>query len=365
MPLFAQVGGHASTITSTGSIINKPSSAREKAFYTQLAPSLLPGFIGEWTPEFYGTLSLQGQMGQDGQIAPVTEGELGTKPREMLVLENITYRFLRPNVLDIKLGAQLYDEDASEEKKLRMDEAAKATTSAQTGVRLTGFQVWDDASKAYVVTPKDFGKAITVPELSGGIARFFYPPHGAAYTPPTPVVSTHAAAAPRAAIVPTPLPLELLVPVLNGVLARLQELLHLLDDTEIRIRGGSLLLVIEGDAKALREATARSEESSPSARPSKQDRGGEGDVGDTEEEDDESETESFSTTDGEGNAKAHTRLPWDLRLIDFAHVRAAPGEGKDEGFLKGIETTVKLIEDLRDWLEMEMEMEETTTQDIL
>ncbi|SCZ89494.1 BZ3500_MvSof-1268-A1-R1_Chr9g10429 [Microbotryum saponariae] len=266
------------------------------------------------------------------------------------------------NVLDIKLGTQLYDEDASEEKKLRMDEAAKATTSAATGVRLTGFQVWDDASKAYVVTPKDFGKAITVPELSSGIARFFYPPLGAAYTPPTPVVSTHAAAAPRAAIVPTPLPLELLVPVLNGVLARLQELLRLLDVTEIRIRGGSLLLVIEGDAKALREAGARSEESSPSARPSKQDRGGEGDVGDTEEEEDESETESVSTTDGEGNAKAHTRLPWDLRLIDFAHVRAAPGEGKDEGFLKGIKTTVRLIEDLKDRLEMEME--ETTTRDI-
>ncbi|SCZ89491.1 BZ3500_MvSof-1268-A1-R1_Chr9g10427 [Microbotryum saponariae] len=86
---FAQVGGHASTITSTGSIINKPSSAREKAFYTQLAPSLLPGFIGEWTPEFYGTLSLQDQMGQDGQITPATEGELGTKPKEVSGLRKL------------------------------------------------------------------------------------------------------------------------------------------------------------------------------------------------------------------------------------------------------------------------------------
>ncbi|SCV69888.1 BQ2448_1282 [Microbotryum intermedium] len=355
MPPFAQVGGHASTITSTGSIINKPSSAREKAFYTQLAPRLLPGFIGEWTPEFYGTLSLQGQMSHDGEISPVAEEELGTEPKEMLVLENVTYRFLRPNVLDIKLGTQLYDEDASEEKKRRMDKAARATTSAETGVRLTGFQVWDDASQAYVVTPKDFGKSITVPELPSGIARFFYPPLEASYTPPIPVVSTQTDATPKAAITPTPLPLELLVPVLNGMLTRLQELLQLLDKTEMRIRGGSLLFVIEGDAKALREATARSEESSP-PRSSKQDEDqGDDRDNDQEDDDDESETESVSTTDGEGNAKAHTRLPWDLRLIDFAHARPAPGEGKDEGFLKGIDTTVRLIEELRDKLEKEVE----------
>lgn len=59
----------------------------------------------------------------------------------MLVLENLTYRFVRPNVLDIKLGTQLFDEDASPEKQARMTKAAAASTSKETGVRLTGFQV--------------------------------------------------------------------------------------------------------------------------------------------------------------------------------------------------------------------------------
>lgn len=59
----------------------------------------------------------------------------------MLVLENLTHRFSKPNVLDIKLGTQLFDEDASLEKQERMRKAAEASTSAQTGVRLTGFQV--------------------------------------------------------------------------------------------------------------------------------------------------------------------------------------------------------------------------------
>lgn len=59
----------------------------------------------------------------------------------MLVLENLTHRFLRPNVLDIKLGTQLYDEDASAEKRERMQRASEASTSGTTGIRLTGFQV--------------------------------------------------------------------------------------------------------------------------------------------------------------------------------------------------------------------------------
>jgi len=56
-------------------------------------------------------------------------------------LENISYPFKKPNVLDIKLGTVLYEDTASEEKKQRMIQAAKATTSLETGVRITGFQV--------------------------------------------------------------------------------------------------------------------------------------------------------------------------------------------------------------------------------
>lgn len=59
----------------------------------------------------------------------------------MLVLENLTHRFVRPNVLDVKLGTQLYDEFATPAKQQRMRQAALDTTSATTGIRLTGFQV--------------------------------------------------------------------------------------------------------------------------------------------------------------------------------------------------------------------------------
>lgn len=70
-----QVGGHAASITlsPTGSsTVMKPASETELNFYQQLGPELddlAPGnFIGEWTPAYYGTLTLQGRMGQDGQV---------------------------------------------------------------------------------------------------------------------------------------------------------------------------------------------------------------------------------------------------------------------------------------------------------
>jgi 1D-myo-inositol-tetrakisphosphate 5-kinase/inositol-polyphosphate multikinase len=61
--------------------------------------------------------------------------------RQAIVLQNLTHPFVRPCVLDVKLGTQLYDEDASPEKARRMEEVSRATTTGTTGLRLTGFQV--------------------------------------------------------------------------------------------------------------------------------------------------------------------------------------------------------------------------------
>ncbi len=35
--------------------------------------------------------------------------------------------------------------------------------------------------------------------------------------------------------------------------------------------------------------------------------------------------------------------PWQIRVIDFAHTRLAPGEGPDEGYLKGLDTMIGLV----------------------
>ena len=62
-------------------------------------------------------------------------------PIQSLVLENLSHSFAKPNILDVKLGTVLYDDSASAEKRERMEKTARETTSLETGVRLTGFQV--------------------------------------------------------------------------------------------------------------------------------------------------------------------------------------------------------------------------------
>jgi 1D-myo-inositol-tetrakisphosphate 5-kinase/inositol-polyphosphate multikinase len=59
----------------------------------------------------------------------------------MIVLENVAHGFRKPNILDIKLGTVLYDEDATPQKRERMENKARYTTSGEAGIRLTGFQV--------------------------------------------------------------------------------------------------------------------------------------------------------------------------------------------------------------------------------
>jgi len=60
---------------------------------------------------------------------------------QSIVIENTAHGFRKPNILDIKLGTVLYDEDATPEKKERMLKQAKQSTSGEVGIRLTGFQV--------------------------------------------------------------------------------------------------------------------------------------------------------------------------------------------------------------------------------
>jgi len=58
-----------------------------------------------------------------------------------MVLENLSFEFSKSNILDVKLGTVLYDDSAPPDKVARMEKAARNTTSFETGIRLTGFQV--------------------------------------------------------------------------------------------------------------------------------------------------------------------------------------------------------------------------------
>jgi len=158
IPFNSQVGGHPGLrATADGSRIIKPSLASERHFYETVVSHHAEGFklLSKHVPTFYG-------------VTPAdAEGKEG------LVLENISFAFTKPNILDIKLGTVLYDDGASEEKKQRMIKAAKETTSLETGIRITGFQVYDTTTDTSISTPKPYGRALSAARLPEAMARFF------------------------------------------------------------------------------------------------------------------------------------------------------------------------------------------------
>ncbi|KAI0657165.1 SAICAR synthase-like protein [Cubamyces menziesii] len=325
IPLESQVGGHPGVRTSEdGSLLIKPALPREVAFYQSVAadPRFAP--LRPFVPKFYGTLRLEGKVDESAAAAE-QDGALKVRVvyTQSLVLENLSHAFSKPNILDIKLGTVLYDDDASAEKRARMEKTARETTSLETGVRLTGFQVYDLVTGRAVNTPKSYGKSITAADLPDGLARFF---------PIAPDAPAPQAIAPGAAenddapgdqpMQGTGLPADVLAPLLESLREDIAEIRAALEEIHLRMVGASLLVVYEADWERARAGLEWLEE------------GGDEDEDEDEDEDDEEDAEG----------KQRVGPPYAVKLIDFAHTKIVPGAGPDEGVLKGIDTVLQLLD---------------------
>ncbi|GAA6017722.1 hypothetical protein JCM11491_001182 [Sporobolomyces phaffii] len=336
-----QVGGHPSTILSSplsSSTLIKPACRTELDFYRSVGPTLGDGeFMQEWCPAFYGTLTLQGKANAEGHELNDDASTRDAPPEltrscdaQMLVLENLTHKFRRPNVLDIKLGQVLYDEaSASPDKIERMKRAAEKTTSGELGLRLTGFQVWDFEKEAYVQTPKPFGRTLQPSELDLGLSRFFYPSH-TSLSASEQLASTSSSSSPPSPDLPVPptsfpptLPPDLVLPILRTLLRRLERLSILLKSLKgLKMRGASLLIVVEGDPAVLEKSLLRAVAASTADEVEGQ-------------EDDEEEDEDL---DDEGNAVEESLIPFEIKVIDFAHTTTTrDSDDVDEGVIFGVE----------------------------
>ncbi|PCH38530.1 SAICAR synthase-like protein [Wolfiporia cocos MD-104 SS10] len=291
VPLAAQVGGHPGVMTTQdGFLLVKPSLPKETAFYTSISqePHLL--ILQDYVPKFYGTLRLEGKVASE-EVA-LNEPDAIRPVEGHIVLENLTYTFLKPNILDVKLGTVLYDEDATPEKRARMEKTARETTTSETGIRLTGFQVYDLVADKPIVTPKGYGKSIKAAELPEGIARFF------------PLASSATPAESTSDSIGTGLPKDILLPLLSDLRLEIQELHDVLARLDVRMVGASLLILYEADW----------------------------DQDEDEEEEDEED------------GKKPIGPPSIVKLIDFAHSKLALGEGPDEGVLLGLRTFIGLLD---------------------
>ncbi|KAJ7777833.1 hypothetical protein DFH07DRAFT_796289 [Mycena maculata] len=302
----SQVAGHENGVLTTqdNTLLIKQALPLELQFYQTVAAAAEPELdaLRPFIPKFLGTLALEGELDTD---KPASETTINVKPidgtrKESLVLENLAHPFVKPNILDIKLGTVLYDESAPPDKVARMKKTAESTTSGTTGMRLTGFQVYDNITGEAVNTTKAYGKSISAAQLPEGIARFF------------PVASADAPV--------QGLPAALLLQILELLREDVQDIHDALAAIEMRTVGGSLLILYESDA-------ARAEEGLKWML-----------------EDDEEDEEEGEDEDSEDDPNK-PGPPCDVRLIDFAHTRFVPGQGPDEGVLLGINTVLALLDE--------------------
>lgn len=399
--------------TLSGSLIAKPCTRQEVEFYESSV--LHPGFQ-EFMPLFIGSLSSAEQQqplaiaaaqqsgavflpalgdatpapeASTSQVSNVSRVGEPAKPVESawvpsggkkidtglsIVLENVASGFRRPNVLDVKLGARLWADDAPPAKRNKLDSVAKETTSSSLGYRIAGMKVWtgkngaaDEGSLTDPYATKYEGREGAKGEVieKDGYRRYdkWY---GRSFTEQTVKqgFETFLAGAKAGKVDRSKMIAQRLVEELRNVQ-------QVLESEESRMYSSSVLIVYEGDPEAMEHALEE-EKNIPDLRD--QDDGNDEDGSDDDDQVEfeiteeslelvdvqlgdgiprkainisiDPSTAQFPTLGDDDDQEEETPKVHDLRLIDFAHATWTPGAGPDENVLMGIRNLIKVFQEL-------------------
>ena len=296
-----------------------------------------------------------------------------------IAMENVAYGFKKPNILDVKLGARLWADDAPPEKRAKLDKVAGETTSKALGFRVAGMRTWqgshppgqkDVSEDGFRFYDKKYGRAFTAETVVNGFAEFFGVAKG------------------------TKIP-KRMRKVINRFINDLEDLKDILENEESRMYSASLLFVYEGDQEVLDAAFVTEAQffNSPATIESHQSdlanlqsstnghatNGVDGGIsktccscttngatngatnangpaninGHAAHSTNEAHTGDKvngidSDTDDDDADDAYHALPkiQVLKLIDFAHAQWTPGQGPDRNLLDGIKNVIKILREL-------------------
>ncbi|KAJ9644517.1 hypothetical protein H2201_000291 [Coniosporium apollinis] len=317
--------GHDGVLSDpSGELVIKPCTPAEIAFY-ESANTSHPD-LAAYMPLYMGTLQLSAPGSTTPTIPPEKGAEVGTaatlalsdpgplKGKKLdtgvsIVLENVAAGFRKPNIMDIKLGARLYDDSTKPEKRARLDKVAAETTSSSLGFRIAGMRTWQgeksetvggdetvslEAGSGYKIFNKMYGRKFSAENVMDAFREYV-------------LVPSAGVSKPQAA------------DCVRRFLKDLKDLRQIFENVESRMYSASILLVYEGDPEAYAAATKA--ETDYLAQEAKQ--------GDDKEEDEEAPPKIAV-----------------VKLIDFAHASWTPGNGPDENLLQGVRSTIKIMEKL-------------------
>ena len=331
-------------------MIVKPCKQSEIDFYESSSahPAILPFIptymgrlsLGSDTAQAAGALILPGETTPDAVDRPDTAtlpvvahawapshgGKIQTDLA--IVLQNVAVGYKKPNILDVKLGARLWADDAPIEKRQRLDKAAEETTSGPLGFRIAGMKTYhglngndgaDCGQDGYRVFDKSYGRGFNAETVHQGFRDFFL-------------------------LAPKAIATGAIRKVIRRFLRDLKEMIEAFEKEESRMYSASLLFVYEGDVTALDIAFTEEADMITSLNHQNPDTG---------------ETTSKKITDEavqsigiDGNTidddEDEPEFPpiQSVKLIDFAHAQWTLGQGPDENLLHGIRNVRKELQSL-------------------
>lgn len=348
-PSEHQAAGHDGCLAA-GAVFAKLTTQLEIDFYAELALRAPPdaelgSHLSHWMPTYMGTLQ-QGAIGGENAIvvdnATLVDGNGSTidasastidaststtaatdnatkKPdKQYIVLQNLYHGFLKPGILDIKLGAVLVDDTVTEEKRQRLAKVSSSTTSGSLHFRVCGMKTYlgdrdtkpetevfpglnetVEVSKSedgyYLKYNKFYGRKLTDATVTNGILEFF---KSEFINPKFALTRFH---------------------------QRLQLLYNCLIDSEARIVSGSLLFIYESDPEkwtGLDEQTYYSRDALIAE-----------DINDDDDDDDDDPQPTPLSR---------------LNFIDFSHSKFVDGQGPDENVIVGVENLIGIFGKLVD-----------------
>lgn len=271
-----------------------------------------PPDVGALTPSH-----TEAGEGKDKVLAETWQPSGGKKLSTglMLAISNAAAGITRPCVLDVKLGARLWDDDSPVAKRQKLDEVSNSTTSGSLGFRVAGMRVWVgdyaegkkeehcELKDGYKTYDKMYGRDFTKDTVKGAFESFLGGVEGGK------LKRKHAKL------------------VLDSIIRELGSIEYTLQNEESRMYSASILMIYEGDDAALEKALEVEENAATSGHDEDED---EDHIGDDEDDDDD-----------ESAPKVHN-----VCLIDFAHAKFEAGIGPDENALQGVRSVLSIMKSL-------------------
>lgn len=313
-----QAAGHEGVLESAnGELFIKPkTNQQELDFYNDIASRPDLEDMQLITPLFMGTLTEQEVQTEEGKVKEydtlmeqvgVNEGKIKelVKPSSekvesggvSLVLQNMMHGFEEPNVIDVKLGSVLWDDSASEEKRQRLEEVSRTTTSGSLGLRIAGMNLYDPKTKERTFYDKTFGRAVETEKVIDGFKTYF----------PASIEEENARA------------------LCEGITEELKYILQTMEQMEVRMKSASIMIIYEADPEAFDEKLEKGNAAVENTNRK------------TEEEDEDEDSE---------NEENQVHPLYIVKLIDFARSKYTPGEGPDENSLTGIRNLIDIYQKL-------------------